>query len=153
MSIWLMPSFAWVDEVRSNMDWSSCIVCLYMLMTDLISLFPLQFNHWLQAWKVGISDFVKLYINSFRMWSEKLTNPKVHTSWDKNNYIFFTSGVHCTHGFNRTGFLIIAYLVEKDDWRLVIFWFNRVRSVNLLLRESKLVHDNCQGWLPWIRTH
>lgn len=25
-------------------------------------------------------------------------------------------GVHCTHGFNRTGFLIIAYLVEKDDW-------------------------------------
>jgi len=26
-------------------------------------------------------------------------------------------GVHCTHGFNRTGFLIIAYLVERDDWR------------------------------------
>ena len=33
---------------------------------------------------------------------------------------FFTSGVHCTHGFNRTGFLIIAYLVEKDDWGLVV---------------------------------
>ena len=27
-------------------------------------------------------------------------------------------GVHCTHGFNRTGFLIIAYLVEKQDWSL-----------------------------------
>ena len=26
-------------------------------------------------------------------------------------------GVHCTHGYNRTGFLIIAYLVEQDDWR------------------------------------
>uniref|UniRef100_A0A8C6WHU6 mRNA-capping enzyme n=1 Tax=Neogobius melanostomus TaxID=47308 RepID=A0A8C6WHU6_9GOBI len=25
-------------------------------------------------------------------------------------------GVHCTHGFNRTGFLICAYLVEKMDW-------------------------------------
>jgi len=25
-------------------------------------------------------------------------------------------GVHCTHGFNRTGFLIAAYLVEKHDW-------------------------------------
>lgn len=25
-------------------------------------------------------------------------------------------GVHCTHGFNRTGFLIVAYLVEKEDW-------------------------------------
>ena len=27
-------------------------------------------------------------------------------------------GVHCTHGYNRTGFLIIAYLVEKEDWSL-----------------------------------
>lgn len=25
-------------------------------------------------------------------------------------------GVHCTHGFNRTGFLICAYLYEKLDW-------------------------------------
>lgn len=25
-------------------------------------------------------------------------------------------GVHCTHGFNRTGFLIAAYLVEKNDF-------------------------------------
>ena len=28
-----------------------------------------------------------------------------------------SEGVHCTHGYNRTGFLIIAYLVERDDWR------------------------------------
>ncbi|XP_059165251.1 mRNA-capping enzyme-like [Physella acuta] len=27
-------------------------------------------------------------------------------------------GVHCTHGFNRTGFLIVAYLVEKLSWSL-----------------------------------
>nr|XP_046228371.1 mRNA-capping enzyme isoform X2 [Scatophagus argus] len=27
-------------------------------------------------------------------------------------------GVHCTHGFNRTGFLICAYLVEKMDWSI-----------------------------------
>lgn len=25
-------------------------------------------------------------------------------------------GVHCTHGFNRTGFLIVSYLVEKFDY-------------------------------------
>lgn len=25
-------------------------------------------------------------------------------------------GIHCTHGFNRTGFLIVSYLVEKADW-------------------------------------
>lgn len=24
-------------------------------------------------------------------------------------------GVHCTHGFNRTGFLIVSYMVEKMD--------------------------------------
>ncbi|CAL4067552.1 unnamed protein product, partial [Meganyctiphanes norvegica] len=24
--------------------------------------------------------------------------------------------VHCTHGFNRTGFLISSYLIEKQDW-------------------------------------
>lgn len=24
-------------------------------------------------------------------------------------------GVHCTHGFNRTGFLIVSYMVEKTD--------------------------------------
>jgi mRNA-capping enzyme len=27
-------------------------------------------------------------------------------------------GVHCTHGYNRTGFLIIAFLVEQGDWSL-----------------------------------
>ncbi|XP_071854236.1 mRNA-capping enzyme-like [Apostichopus japonicus] len=27
-------------------------------------------------------------------------------------------GVHCTHGFNRSGFLICAYLVEKMDWSI-----------------------------------
>ncbi|XP_015860233.1 mRNA-capping enzyme-like isoform X2 [Peromyscus maniculatus bairdii] len=27
-------------------------------------------------------------------------------------------GVHCTHGFNRTGFLICAYLVEKMGWSI-----------------------------------
>lgn len=26
--------------------------------------------------------------------------------------------VHCTHGFNRTGFLIVCYLVEKMDFSL-----------------------------------
>lgn len=29
------------------------------------------------------------------------------------------AGVHCTHGFNRTGYLIVSYLVEKMEWRLV----------------------------------
>ncbi|XP_036045734.1 mRNA-capping enzyme-like isoform X2 [Onychomys torridus] len=27
-------------------------------------------------------------------------------------------GVHCTHGFNRTGFLICAFLVEKMNWSI-----------------------------------
>uniref|UniRef100_A0A8V5H5Z8 mRNA-capping enzyme n=1 Tax=Melopsittacus undulatus TaxID=13146 RepID=A0A8V5H5Z8_MELUD len=35
---------------------------------------------------------------------------------DKNPSEFI--GVHCTHGFNRTGFLICAFLVEKLDWSI-----------------------------------
>ncbi|KAF5300294.1 hypothetical protein FQA39_LY11151 [Lamprigera yunnana] len=27
-------------------------------------------------------------------------------------------GVHCTHGFNRTGFLIVSYLIEEMDYSL-----------------------------------
>jgi len=27
-------------------------------------------------------------------------------------------GVHCTHGYNRTGFLISAYFIEEEDWSL-----------------------------------
>ena len=30
--------------------------------------------------------------------------------------VLLLSGLHCTHGFNRTGFLIVSYLVEKLDW-------------------------------------
>lgn len=39
-------------------------------------------------------------------------------------------GVHCTHGFNRTGFLIAAYLVEKLDWGVdaAVKEFARARS-------------------------
>lgn len=25
-------------------------------------------------------------------------------------------GIHCTHGFNRTGYLIVAFLVEQESW-------------------------------------
>lgn len=25
-------------------------------------------------------------------------------------------GIHCTHGFNRTGYLIVSYLVQAMDW-------------------------------------
>uniref|UniRef100_A0A674E1N8 RNA guanylyltransferase and 5'-phosphatase n=1 Tax=Salmo trutta TaxID=8032 RepID=A0A674E1N8_SALTR len=32
--------------------------------------------------------------------------------------MFIRLSVHCTHGFNRTGFLICAYLVEKMDWSI-----------------------------------
>jgi hypothetical protein len=39
-------------------------------------------------------------------------------------------GVHCTHGFNRTGFLICSYLVEKLDFGIdmAIALFGQVRQ-------------------------
>lgn len=45
-------------------------------------------------------------------------------------------GVHCTHGFNRTGFLIVSYLVEKCDCGLEVAldMFARARLIFLLFR-------------------
>lgn len=42
----------------------------------------------------------------------------VHTFISKNPLECIA--VHCTHGFNRTGFLIVSYLVEKMDCSLEI---------------------------------
>ncbi|GIY54817.1 mRNA-capping enzyme [Caerostris darwini] len=38
-------------------------------------------------------------------------------------------GVHCTHGFNRTGFLIVAYLIESLSWSVeaAIKYFSQAR--------------------------
>lgn len=37
--------------------------------------------------------------------------------------------VHCTHGFNRTGFLIAAYLASAMDWAIdaAIYSFAQMR--------------------------
>ena len=37
--------------------------------------------------------------------------------------------VHCTHGFNRTGFLIAAYLITTKDWspEAAVAAFSRAR--------------------------
>ena len=44
-------------------------------------------------------------------------------------------GVHCTHGFNRTGFLIAAYLVEKHDWGVDA-------AVQVCLCETLIISDD-----------
>lgn len=49
-----------------------------------------------------------------------------------------SAGVHCTHGFNRTGFLMCAYLVEKMDWR----------SENTH-DHTEHMHSNSWGWAVW----
>jgi len=43
-------------------------------------------------------------------------------------------GVHCTHGYNRTGFLICAYLVEKLDWSIEAAYsaFSQARPPGIL---------------------
>ena len=50
--IWLGTSLVWVGEVKSNMDWSGCIVRLYMLTSDLTSLGSSQFSYRLQVRKL-----------------------------------------------------------------------------------------------------
>lgn len=46
-------------------------------------------------------------------------------------FVFLYQGVHCTHGFNRTGFLLIAFMVEKMDFSVdaALHEFARIRSV------------------------
>lgn len=46
-------------------------------------------------------------------------------------------GVHCTHGFNRTGFLIVSYLVEKHDMAVgaAIQMFAQARSPGIYKQE------------------
>ncbi len=46
-------------------------------------------------------------------------------------------GVHCTHGFNRTGFMIISYLVECYDYSvdIAIKYFARVRPPGIYKEE------------------
>ena len=47
-----VPLLVWMGEMISNMDWSSSIVRLYMMTSDLTCLVPLQFSYWLQVRKV-----------------------------------------------------------------------------------------------------
>ncbi len=32
--------------------------------------------------------------------------------------VFQIIAVHCTHGFNRTGFMISSFFVESEDWSI-----------------------------------
>ena len=60
-------------------------------------------------------------------------------------------GVHCTHGFNRTGYLIIAYLVEKMDFdlNLAIETFAKCRPMGIYkkdyLQMLYKVYDNSEN--------
>ena len=58
-------------------------------------------------------------------------------------------GVHCTHGLNRTGYLICRYLIEKEDWdpETAIDAFNQARG-HQLERENYLAHLRARGWEP-----
>ena len=46
-------------------------------------------------------------------------------------------GVHCTHGFNRTGFLIASYLVERNDYSVdaAIQMFAQARQPGIYKQE------------------
>ena len=45
--------------------------------------------------------------------------------------------VHCTHGFNRTGFMIVSYLIEQFDWSAEAAWshFKQHRPVGIYKQE------------------
>lgn len=51
-------------------------------------------------------------------------------------------GVHCTHGFNRTGFLLVSYLVEQMDWSVeaALSELSELRLVFYLILGQKTHH-------------
>lgn len=55
----------------------------------------------------------------------------------QNSHPLDIIGVHCTHGFNRTGFLIVSYLVEKYDYDVAaaIQIFARAREPGIYKQE------------------
>eukprot|EP00124_Ichthyophonus_hoferi_P001248 Ihof_evm15s60 gene=Ihof_evmTU15s60 len=68
--------------------------------------------------------------------------------WEKNpdKYI----GVHCTHGFNRTGYLICMYQVEKMDIGIedAVFFFSEARPYGIYKPEYlKELFEKCEGEL------
>jgi len=54
-------------------------------------------------------------------------------------------GVHCTHGFNRTGYLIVSYLVRKLDWSVeaVVREFAQVRPPGIYKKDYLVNYSNC----------
>ena len=65
------------------------------------------------------------------------------TALDPNGLI----GVHCTHGLNRTGYMICRYLIEKDGVEpdLAISAFDNARG-HKQERENYLQHLRSRGW-------
>lgn len=63
-------------------------------------------------------------------------------------------GVHCTHGFNRTGFLLVSFLVEEMDYALPVALneFARVRPPGIYkedyIKELFRRYDDEEGALP-----
>ncbi|XP_064392433.1 mRNA-capping enzyme-like isoform X2 [Halichondria panicea] len=56
-------------------------------------------------------------------------------------------GVHCTHGYNRTGFLLISHLVEADNWGLeaALATFAQARPPGVYKQDFLDVLSHCYG--------
>jgi mRNA-capping enzyme len=54
---------------------------------------------------------------------------------EKNPSLFI--GVHCTHGYNRTGFMICSYLAEQEGWSIeaAVESFRRARPDGIYKRD------------------
>ena len=63
------------------------------------------------------AEFCKVCAHFFRQHPNQIVGQLCGHLCHIIDILYTWVGVHCTHGYNRTGFLIIAYLVEEDDWR------------------------------------
>ena len=120
-----------------SMDWSSCIVHLYMLTSDLTSLVPQQFSHWLQLRKVGTPrhhrHFKDLNARYCRwrpvteQWRQKIKN-------NNNKKIQLNLSTTATLGTEETGHCrevetrVNVWTVRQKMWPLGEVWLYFISS-------------------------
>ncbi|CAB3995497.1 mRNA-capping enzyme [Paramuricea clavata] len=63
-----------------------------------------------------------------------------------NDYPGKIIGVHCTHGFNRTGFLIISYLVQVFEWSLEAAYQAFIQSRTPGIYKQHYLDDLCKRY-------
>ena len=129
-----------MGKVRSYMDWSGCIVLLYMLTSDLTSLASPQFSHWLQVRKVGT-----IYLNIYFEFVIRSIIPGVFALPTPFCWFIYSYAVDlvvcCALGVDMFDCVYPTRTAVGSLWKMLHInsWTNisgKLRTLSLLMRRS-----------------